>query len=133
MPTDKEKRKAMIAEKGDEFFMGYENFGRVMAKRTKSGLIGKGNGKGRIMTSACGQKEAVCGRIGGNGNTLEFFGQSAMYKPDRSPNSQRTIRGELSLLSLNSYGRLGASNNQIDGFGHGVTDASLRRHFFKER
>ena len=37
----------MIAEKGDEFFMGYENFGRVMAKRTKSGLIGKGNGKGR--------------------------------------------------------------------------------------
>ena len=93
MPTDKEKRKAMIAEKGDEFFMGYENFGRVMAKRTKSGLIGKGNGKGRIMTSACCQKEAVCGRIGGNGNTLEFFGQSSMYKPGRSPNSQRTIRG----------------------------------------
>ena len=101
--------------------MGYENFGRVMAKRTKSGLIGR---RKEDYDHCLWSKDSLCGRIGGNGNTLEFFGQSAMYKLGRSPNSQRTIRGELSFCpSIRMI--LGASNNQIDGFGHGVTDASL--------
>ena len=36
-PTDKEKRKAMIAKKVDESFMEYENFGGVSANRTNQG------------------------------------------------------------------------------------------------
>ena len=55
--------------------------------------------------------------------TLEFFGQSAMYK--LADFVLKEPSAVTFLLSLNSYDRLGASNNQIDGFGHGVTDASL--------